>query len=222
MMSPTAEHIHDATGTFTERTAAPPTPDARRPGTDRAAGCRRCRDHRRVPHPLAPLGWVGRPVRARRPPHAPLFHVLTPAVPHTLGPHRPPAHGEQLWRATQCWQSRNPGQCLEHPCRWANRSRWSSKKNVSLGGSLLKRKPIVSFAWLSSLPEAALGSRNAFLLKISRGSEIIYKRIRNYARRRSKAREPCLHQRQNAEGGMFGSRVHLILHRNAVRSRPSR
>ena len=50
--------------------------------------------HHRVPHPLAPLGWAGRPVRARRPPHAPLDHVLTPAVPHTLGPHRPPAHGE--------------------------------------------------------------------------------------------------------------------------------
>src|SRR5437016_11270171 len=45
--------------------------------------------HHRVPHPLAPLGWAGRPVRARRPPHAPLDHVLTPVVPHPLGPHRP-------------------------------------------------------------------------------------------------------------------------------------
>jgi hypothetical protein len=57
-----------------------------------------------------------------------------------------------------------------------------------LGGSRLHRQPTVSRAWLLSLNEAPTGSRNAFRWKISRGSEIIYKRIRNYARQRSKER----------------------------------
>src|SRR4030095_15828707 len=57
-----------------------------------------------------------------------------------------------------------------------------------LGGSRLHLKPTVSRAWLLSLNEALTGSRKAFQWKISSGSEIIYKRIRNYARQRSQER----------------------------------
>ena len=46
--------------------------------------------------------------------------------------------------------------------------------------------------------------QNASRLKISRGSEIIYKNIRNYARRRRKVCEQCLRQLQNAEGRVRG------------------
>jgi hypothetical protein len=99
-----------------------------------------------------------------------------------------PSHGEQLWRAKLWWQHRKHGHGLEHPGLSANPSRWSSKKNASLGGSRRHRKPTVSRALLLSLNEAPTGSRNTFRWKISRGSEIIYKRIRNYARQRSKVR----------------------------------
>ena len=47
-----------------------------------------------------------------------------------------------------------------------------------LGGSRLHRQPTVSRALLLSSNEAPTGSRNAFRLKIYRGSEIIYTRIR--------------------------------------------
>jgi hypothetical protein len=47
---------------------APPPPEALRPGTDRADGCRRSPYPRRVQGPLAPPGWRCRPLRAGRPP----------------------------------------------------------------------------------------------------------------------------------------------------------
>jgi hypothetical protein len=47
---------------------APPPPEALRPGTDRADGCRRSPHPRRVPGPLAPPGWRCCPLRAGRPP----------------------------------------------------------------------------------------------------------------------------------------------------------
>jgi len=53
---------------ITERTAALPTSEARRPGTDRAAGCRRSRHQRRIQKTLAPLVRDGCPVHAGRPP----------------------------------------------------------------------------------------------------------------------------------------------------------
>ena len=99
-----------------------------------------------------------------------------------------PSHGEQLWRAKLWWQHRKHGHGLENLGLSANPSRWSSKTNGSLGGSRLDRQPTVSRAWLLSLNEAPTGSRNAFRSKISSGSEIIYTRIRNYARQRSKER----------------------------------
>src|SRR4029453_14839445 len=93
-----------------------------------------------------------------------------------------------LWRATQWWQIKKWQSMLEYPCRQANPSRWSSTKNGSLGGSRRRRQPTVSRAWLSSLNEVPKGSRNSSRWRISRGSEIIYRRIRNYARRRRKER----------------------------------
>src|SRR5262245_20236324 len=75
---------------------------------------------------------------------------------------------------------------LEHHCRQANPSRSSSTKNGSLGGSRRRRQTTVSRAWLSSLNEVPKGSRNSSRWRISRGSEIIYRRIRNCARRKER------------------------------------
>jgi hypothetical protein len=99
-----------------------------------------------------------------------------------------PSHGGPLWRATQWLQANKHRPMREPPGRSANSSRWSSRTNGSLGGSRLRLPPRVWRAWLSSLIEVPNGSRNAFRWKISRGSEIIYKRIRNYASPRSKER----------------------------------
>jgi hypothetical protein len=99
-----------------------------------------------------------------------------------------PSHGGPLWRVQQWWQTKKHRQMRAPPCRSANSSRWSSRTNGSLGGSRLRLPPRVSRAWLSSLNEGPNGSRNAFRWKISSGSAIIYKRIRNYARPRSQER----------------------------------
>ena len=172
-----------------------PLPCTRHQGRDRnsrAAGCRRRRDPppRTAPVGTAGVGWPpcarSRPPHAPlfRPPHAPLFPRSNAWVPHTLGPHRPPAHGEQLWRAKamvavqESWPVSGgilAGRRAGHAYRL--------KKNVSLVGSFqAQAHSIVCVA--IQFTRGGTRVQEPLRLKISRGSEIIYKRIRNRDRRR--------------------------------------
>src|SRR5216684_2626317 len=113
----------------------------------------------------------------------PLDHALTPEGPCTR------------WRITPPTTRRST---MEGKAMVA-----TQEARAFAGASLPVGEPVTLvieeerfFGWVASASPAdslacvsiefTRGSRNAFRLKISRGLEIIYKRIRNYARRRRK------------------------------------